>query len=200
MLKDMNSSSVSVEMDDESIIRRVLAGHKDCFRVLVSRYAGDVLRTVGRIVASQEDAEDVAQDAFVAVYESLAAYDSRRASFKTWMLRVAYYTALKRMRGKPSVSLSEVDLESIDTIPDADAGRLLGDASCPGRVALLSKAVEQLSAKDRMLLSLYYYDDRSIRDIAEVMDCTEGYLRSRLQWIRKKLCQIIKTLECDERE
>ena len=55
-----------------------------------------------------------------------------------------------------------------------------------------------LKPDDQMLLSLYYFDDRSIRDIASITDHPEAYLRSRLQWIRKRLAITIKSLESNE--
>jgi RNA polymerase sigma-70 factor (ECF subfamily) len=58
----------------------------------------------------------------------------------------------------------------------------------------------QLSADDRLLLSLYYHDDRPIKEVAFITDRTEGYLRSHLQWLRKKLCQTIKKMEHDGKE
>lgn len=186
-------------IDDDSIIESVLGGRKERFGILVDRYGNEVLQTVGRVIASPEDAEETVQDCFVAVYRNLASFDRTKASFKTWLMRIAYYTALKRMRGKYSVPLEEVDRESLDHIPDADADMMLNDSSL-GRLSLLNKAIMQLSADDRLLLSLYYHDDRPIKEIAFITDRTEGYLRSRLQWLRKKLCQTIKKMEHDGKE
>ena len=185
--------------DDDSVIESVLGGRKERFGILVDRYGNEVLQTVGRVIASPEDAEETVQDCFVAVYRNLASFDRTKASFKTWLMRIAYYTALKRLRGKYSAPLEEVDRESLDHIPDADADMMLNDSS-PGRLSLLKKAIMQLSADDRLLLSLYYHDDRPIKEIAFITDRTEGYLRSRLQWLRKKLCQTIKKMEHDGKE
>ena len=63
------------------------------------------------------------------------------------------------------------------------------------RLAQLDKAVKRLAPNDQLLLSFYYYDDLRLKEIAAIMNCTDSYLRSRLQWIRKKLCQTIKSLE-----
>lgn len=186
-------------IDDDSIIESVLGGRKERFGILVDRYGNEVLQTVGRVITSPEDAEETVQDCFVAVYRNLASFDRTKASFKTWLMRIAYYTAMKRLRGKYSAPLEEVDRESLDHIPDADADMMLNDSS-PGRLSLLHKAIMQLSADDRLLLSLYYHDDRPIKEVAFITDRTEGYLRSRLQWLRKKLCQTIKKMEHDGKE
>ena len=197
IMKVMNFNIANT--DDESVIRSVLAGNKGRFRILVNRYGEEVLHTVGRMITSQEDAEEVVQDVFVAVYRNLASFDRAKASFKTWLMRIAYYTALKRLRSKCGVAIVEVELENLDFVPDADVDLMLGDMS-PSRFSLLKRAVMQLSTDDRMLLSLYYHDDRSIKEIAYITDRAEAYLRSRLQWLRKKLCQTIKKLEQDGKE
>lgn len=188
-----------LDIDDESIIGNILGGRKEGFGILVNRYGNDVLHTVGRVISSHEDAEETVQDVFVAVYQNLASFDRTKASFKTWLMRIAYYTALKRLRSKYGIAIAEVEQESLDHIPDADADMMLNDSS-PHRLSLLNKAMMQLSADDRLLLSLYYHDNRPIKEIAYITDRTEGYLRSRLQWLRKKLCQTIKKLEQDGKE
>ena len=82
----------------------------------------------------------------------------------------------------------------IDAIRDDDADKLLSDTS-PDRLQLLDQAISQLSLDDQMLLSLYYHDDRPLCEIAYIVNRTDSYLRSRLQWLRKKLCNTIITLE-----
>ena len=85
----------------------------------------------------------------------------------------------------------------LDTIPDTEADALLDDTTAH-RVALMEKAIDQLKPDDQMLLNLYYFDNRSVRDIAVIASHDEPYIYSRLQWIRKKLAIIIKTLESNE--
>ena len=181
-------------IDDESVIDSILGGQTEQFSILVDRYADEVMHTVGRIIHSPEDAEEVVQDTFVAVFQALASFDSGKASFKTWLMRIAYYTSLKRLRGISTTAHAEADTVSIDTITDTDADMVLNDTS-PRRLSLLAEAIRMLPAKDQMLLSLYYHDDRPIKEIAFIIGCTDSYLRSRLQWLRKKLCQTIKKLE-----
>lgn len=198
-MKSIYDKNKQTGIDDESVIGSILVGQTERFGVLVNRYADDVLHVVGRIISSQEDAEEVVQDTFVAVFQSLASFDSGKASFKTWLMRIAYYTSLKRLRGWCTEPTADVEQERLDSVPDVDADQMLCDSS-PRRFTLLNRAIELLPAADRMLLSLYYYDDRPIKEIAYITDRTEGYLRSRLQWLRKKLCQTIKSMEQNGKE
>ena len=183
--------------DEETIIRQILKGNTELFAHLVNRYAEDVLRVIGRIVSGQEDAEDILQDVFVAAYQGLGGYEHSKASFKTWLLNIAYHTSLKRIQRTPSYIFVSIEEESFDFIAEADMDELL-NGTAPDRLTLLDKAIKLLAPNDQLLLSLYYYDDMKLKDIAHVMACTDSYLRSRLQWIRKKLCHTIKTFENNE--
>lgn len=184
--------------DETLLIQRILDGNTALFRQLAGRYAGQVLRMMARLIPSQEEAEEATQDTLLAAFQSLARYDARQASFHTWLMRIAYHTALKHYRQhQKSVSIVEVEQHWLDTIPDDETDALLSDTATD-RVALMEKAIGMLRPDDQMLLSLYYFDNRPIRDISSIMEHEESYLRSRLQWIRKKIAIIIMSLESNE--
>ena len=181
-------------LPDSEIIRQILDGATGLFRLLVNRHANEVMHIVGRIVPVQADAEDVMQEAFVAAYQQLAEYDARQAGFRTWLLGIACHKALKQAKNASLFPHETIDREKMENLPDADVDHLLDD-TLPDRLALLEQAVTLLSPNDRLLLSLYYHDNRKLKEIALIMGCTDSYLRSRLQWIRKYLCHTIYTLE-----
>ena len=181
-------------LPDSEIIRQILDGATGLFRLLVNRHANEVMRIVGRIVPVQADAEDVMQEAFVAAYQQLTEYDVWQAGFRTWLLGIACHKALKQAKNASLFPHETIDREKMENLPDADVDHLLDD-TLPDRLALLEQAVTLLSPNDRLLLSLYYHDNRKLKEIALIMGCTDSYLRSRLQWIRKYLCHTIYTLE-----
>ena len=186
--------------DEVLLIRRILDGQTDLFRQLAGRYAGQVLRMVARLIPSQEEAEEAAQDTLLEAFRSLGRFDARQAGFQTWLMRIAYHTALKHYRQHHrSVTIVDVEQHWLDNIPDDEADALLDDTSVD-RVALMERAIDTLKPDDQMLLNLYYYDNRPIREIACIMEHEESYLRSRLQWIRKRLAITIKTLESNEKK
>ncbi len=168
-------------------------------RQLVKQHAADVLWFVARLLPRREDAEDVAQDVFVAAYQSLARYDAEKASVKTWLFRIAYNTVLKRRRDTRRMSFVEMKEDELEAITDDATDEIFHEAS-PNRVALLEPAVRQLSDNDQLLLILYYHNGKSLREIAYITDRSEGYLTSRLQYLRKKLSTIIIKLEQDGKE
>ena len=197
MEKETGNSPRAMQ-DETLLIRRILDGQTELFRQLANRYAEQVLRMVGRLIPSSEEAEEATQDTLLEAYQSLGRYDARKASFQTWLMRIAYHTALKHYRQRQKyVTIVDMEQQWLDTIPDNEADALLGDIT-NDRVALMEKAIGMLKPDDQMLLNLYYFDDRPIREIACITEHEESYLYSRLQWIRKKLAMTIKTLESNE--
>lgn len=197
MEKETGNSPRAMQ-DETLLIRRILDGQTELFRQLANRYAEQVLRMVGRLIPSSEEAEEATQDTLLEAYQSLGRYDARKASFQTWLMRIAYHTALKHYRQRQKyVTIVDMEQQWLDTIPDSEADALLGDTT-NDRVALMEKAIGMLKPDDQMLLNLYYFDDRPIREIACITEHEESYLYSRLQWIRKKLAMTIKTLKSNE--
>ena len=188
------------KLSDTILVKRILYGEAELFRLLAERYAERIMRMVGRLVPSKEDAEEVTQDALLEAYKSLSRFDEKQASFPTWLLRIAYHMALKHYRQhQKSVPLVDTKQDWLENISDEEADEMLADTSSD-RLSLLEKATEMLKPDDQMLLSFYYFDDYSIKDISNITGHDGGYLRSRLQWIRKRLAATIKQLEQNERQ
>ena len=182
--------------DETLLISRILDGQTALFRELAGRHAGQVQRMVARLIPSPEEAEEATQDTLVEAFQSLSRYDARRASFRTWLMRIAYHTALKHYRQKHrSLPMMEVEQQRLDAFPDDETDALLDDTD---RVELMERAIETLKPDDQMLLNLYYFDNRPMREIACITEREESYLHSRLQWIRKRLAITIKSLESEE--
>ena len=189
---------ISRILDGQTALFRelVLDGQTMLFRELAGRYAGQVLRMVARLIPSPEEAEEATQDTLVEAFQSLSRYDARQASFRTWLMRIAYHTALKHYRQHhKSLPMMEVEQQRLDAFPDDETDALLDDTD---RVELMERAIEMLKPDDQMLLNLYYFDNRPMREIACITEREESYLHSRLQWIRKRIAITIKTLESNE--
>ena len=184
--------------DETLLISRILDGQTALFRELAGRYAGQVLLMVARLIPSPEEAEEATQDTLVEAFQSLSRYDAQRASFRTWLMRIAYHTALKHYRQHHrQVAIVEFDQHRLETIADEETDALLDNTS-PDRVAHMERAIDTLKPDDQMLLNLYYFDNRPMREIACITEREESYLHSRLQWIRKRIASTIKCLESEE--
>ena len=188
------------KLSDSTLVERILKGETELFRQVAERYAERIMRMVGRSVPSKEDAEEVTQDALLEAYKNLSRFDEKQASFPTWLMRIAYHMALKHYRKyQKTVQFVDAKQDWLSNMSGEEAEELLSDTS-KDRLSLLEKATEILKPDDQMLLSLYYFDSYSIKDISNITGHEGGYLRSRLQWIRKRLAVTIKSLEKDERQ
>lgn len=193
-----NRQTVTAE-EDARLVKSILEGNIAGFRMLINRHAATVRMFVARFIPLLEDEEEVTQDVFMKAYESLQRFDAEKANFKTWLLHIAYHAALKHLRNESRLELVELEGMELDGLSDEATDALLGDTSSH-RLTLLEQAVSQLAPDDQMLISLYYYDRHSLREIAYIVDRTDSYLSSRLQWLRKKIYQTVIQLERNEKD
>ena len=175
------------ETEERQRIRRILDGRSDEYGYFVKTYSAQVLDFVSRLVSDAGDAEELAQDAFVRAFRSLGQFDGR-SSWLTWVLRIAYHTALNHLKRQRQQWLSIDDLPLVDTPDDLSTDR-------EERIQQLDAAIGRLPADEQLLLHLYYYDDRPLRDIAYIMEAEPNALGVRLHRIRKKLQTMIKQRE-----
>ena len=155
---------------------------------MISRYGCALMTFVGRIVTIQEDAEDVVQETFVSAYKHLAEYNPEKASMKTWLYRIAYHEALYLLRRRKR--MPQIPLDVGDDIPDE-----LPDATTAEQ---LDAAIQKLTPEDQMLLQLYYFDQRPLKEIAFIMGVADDSLErevsrlsSQLHRIRQRLRMIL---------
>ena len=172
------------DTEEQQRIRRILDGRSDEYGYFVRTYSAQVLDFVSRMVSDAGDAEELAQDAFVRAFRALGQFDGR-SSWLTWVLRIAYHTALNHLKRQRQQWLSIDDLPLADTPDDLSTDR-------EERIQQLDAAIGRLPADEQLLLHLYHYDDRQLRDIAYIMDAEPGLLATRLHRIRKKLLLMLK--------
>lgn len=171
--------------DERQRIERILDGKREEYAWFVNTYSQQVLDFSSRIVPDTEDAKEVAQDAFVKAFRSLATFNFQ-SSFYTWLCRIAYHESINRLKHQQIhyVDISDIPIEE----EDLSTGR-------EERIALMEEALDNLQPNERLLLHLYYYEDRPLREIAYIMDAEANTLAARLHRIRKKLLQMIKQKE-----
>ncbi|MBO7594778.1 MAG: sigma-70 family RNA polymerase sigma factor [Salinivirgaceae bacterium] len=163
------------------------------YAYLVNQYSQQVLDFTTRMVGNRADAEELAQNAFVKAFNKFEKFE-QRASFLTWVSRIAYNESINHLKRR---KLHYVD---IDEVPVADCN-LLDDELSTGneeRIKLLEEAINALPPDDRMLVHLYYYEDKPLNEIAYVMDAEPNSLAVRLHRIRKKLLVTIRQKEYEQ--
>ena len=178
-----------MQTKETELIRRIVAGDTEAFALLADHYSHSVYSLTARITGSAEDAEELTQDVFLKAFDKLGKFDGRSA-FATWLYRIACNTALSHVRRKRLPSCP-IDERRITALPDDEAERLEEIVIRERRLEALGRAVDLLDADERALVTLFYYDERSIGECAAVMDLTESNVKVRLHRIRKKLYLLV---------
>ena len=161
----------------------------------VKLYSQQVLDFTVRMVSSRADAEELAQNAFVKAYRALERFEGK-ASFLTWISRIAYNESINHLKRR-KIRLIDIDEASIADDDIADDELSTGNEE---RIRLMENALDNLPPDERMLVHLYYYEDKPLQEIAYVMDAESNALAVRLHRIRKKLLIMIKEKEYERIE
>ena len=169
---------------DEALVARAQRGDKRAFEVLVLKYQHRIYTLVSRFVRDSDEVQDVVQEAFIKAYRALPSFRAESA-FYTWLYRIAINTAknylVSRARRPQGVDL---DVEEAEFVESAEA---LRDNSSPESLlmtdelhAAVNSAIGRLPEDLRTALSLREFDGLSYEEIAEVMGCPVGTVRSRI--------------------
>ena len=167
--------------DDASLVERTLAGDQNAFGILVSRYATQARRVARVLLRNPDDADDAAQDAFLAALANLGRYDPRRP-FGPWLMRIVANTAIDRSRRR-TVRRTEAlheGLVDVGEAPDRAAER--GELANRLRGALL-----ELPERQRLAVTLFDAEGYSHAEIADILRVPIGTVRSDVHHARRKL-------------
>jgi RNA polymerase sigma-70 factor (ECF subfamily) len=184
---------------DLVLVERVQAGDREAFGLLVSKYQRKLLRLVGRFVRDHAEAEDVTQEAFIKAYRALPGFRGESA-FYTWLYRIGVNTAknwlIAHNRRMPTVS----DIGADDKT-DIDDGGLLRDDTTPEHVMMskqigetVNAAMDALPEDLRTAIALREIEGLSYEEIAQVMDCPIGTVRSRIFRAREAIATRLRPL------
>lgn len=169
---------------DEQLVERVFKGEMQAFDLLVLRYQQRLLGLIGRFVRDPHEAEDLAQETFIKAYKALGNFRGESA-FYTWLYRIAINTAnnylVSRGRRPPDTDIDVDDPEQIE------AHAMMADTDSPEEnqfrdelKAEIDRAIAELPEDLRTAFTLREFSGLSYEEIAEIMDCPVGTVRSRI--------------------
>ncbi|HEX5371437.1 MAG TPA: RNA polymerase sigma factor RpoE [Aquabacterium sp.] len=198
---------VSVDVD-AALVERVQRGDQRAFEMLVVKYRRRIERLIARMVRDVDLVEDIAQEAFIRAYRALPQFRGESA-FYTWLYRIAVNTAKKslmQLKRDPLVSESALAASSDDDDDHARVENELTDGETPESLLAsrqiadtVNEAIEALSDDLRQAITLREIEGMSYEDIAEVMNCPIGTVRSRIFRAREAIALRLKPL-LDTRE
>ncbi|MEL4255048.1 RNA polymerase sigma factor RpoE [Shewanella xiamenensis] len=189
---------MSGQISDQQLVERVQRGDKNAFNLLVLKYQSKVISLISRYVRNQADVADVAQEAFIKAYRALPNFRGESA-FYTWLYRIAVNTAKNYLvsQGRRAPA-NDVDAEDAEHYEGSDA---LKEFASPERLMLsdeikkvVFETLETLPEELRMAISLRELDGMSYEDIAIIMDCPVGTVRSRIFRAREAIDKKLQPL------
>ena len=179
----MGSGTLALSDGDDKLVKRAKKGDSRAFDLLVLKYQGRVAQLVSRYLNNAAEVEDVTQEAFIKAYRALPNFRGDSA-FYTWLYRIAANAAknhLVALGRRPSSDMALDDSEAFD-VP----GRLK-DHESPDEVImgqqlemLISRTIEELPVELRAALTLREFEGLSYEEIADVLECPIGTVRSRI--------------------
>lgn len=196
---------------DAELLQASRAGDSDAFGELVTRHQDRVYRLAFRLSGNPEDALEIAQESFLKAYRALGSFRGESA-FYTWVYRIAINEFRSRRRFQ-SVRPAEMSLETASRTGDGENRPGLKEqlpSDCPGpveeavrveRKALVERALAQLDSEQRAIIVLRDIDGRDYEEIADILDCPRGTVKSRLHRARMALKELLSgTLASETKE
>jgi len=179
-------------VDEMVLVRKARQGDLEAYDELVKRYQERIYATVYHMTSNHEDANDLAQEAFIKAFHALKSFKGG-SSFYTWVYRIAVNKTinfLKQRKNKAQMSLDDLDFNAEH---DPDLVALISDKTPRREVNLaelqekLNVAMQKLSEPHRLVVTLHDVQGLSHEEIAKIMECNIGTVRSRLFYARQQL-------------
>ena len=193
-----NSQSDPAQIADEKdLIRRAQQGDVEAYDVLVRRYQGKIYALAYNMTSNKEDAEDRVQDVFIKAFHSLRHFKGE-SSFYTWLYRIAINRTinfLKTRKNRITLSLNDMDsgAERDPAYVELRARESpIRDVSLIELQEKLNKALQTLSEKHRVVVVMHDIQGVPHEEIARIMGCSQGTVRSRLFYARQQLQKELK--------
>jgi RNA polymerase sigma factor (sigma-70 family) len=178
------------KLSDQHYINQIIRGDTNVFGVLVDRYKEMIFTLALKMIKNREEAEEVSQDTFVKVYNSLNKFKGD-SKFSTWIYKIAYNTCLDRLKKNKkeenTISIDEFSDHLVKTLDNA-----LSALEEKERKQTIQNCLNLLSREENFLLTLYYFDDQNLDEIAKIMDINSNNVKVKLFRSRKKLAVILK--------
>ncbi len=194
-LSQSAEAEASPQPDDLTLVRRAQGGDADAYDELIRRYQRQIYGVIYHMTSHHEDANDLAQEAFVKAWQALKSFKGD-SSFFTWLYRIAVNRTLNHLKqrkfreGKHAMSLNDLDIEA-EHHPDLVA--LVSDKTPRRALALeelkekLNVALQRLSENHRIVVTLHDIQGLAHEEIAKVLGCNTATVRTRLFYARQQL-------------
>ena len=176
--------------EETGIIKAVLEGNTESFRLLVQRYQKPIIRMIANLINDRHICEDVAQEVFLAAYKKLPSFDPTRSGFSTWLFTIAKNKSINAMKKRRIPSTSNPP-ENPDFSDPADS--LIRDEL----FIELDKAMKSLSPGHRRALVLAEFENLPYEQIAQIEGVRVGTIKSRINRAKHRLRSVLDGIDGD---
>ncbi|MCD4679161.1 MAG: sigma-70 family RNA polymerase sigma factor [Bacteroidales bacterium] len=170
---------------DNFYIEKILSGDTSAFAHLVNRHKDMAFTIAVRILKNREDAEEIAQDAFLKAYNSLNKF-KQKSKFSTWLYSIVYNAAISRIR-KKQLEMLPVDDHIIENYTFDDITTGINEIDEEEQKKFINNAIAELPETESVLITLYYKEENSIDQISAIVGLSSSNVKVKLHRIRKKL-------------
>ena len=176
--------------DDKYCITRVLQGNTNAYSYLVEKYKRMAYTLALKLVQVPEDAEEIAQDAFVKAFQALDTFKGE-SKFSTWLYKIVYNVSIARLR-KKRLEVISIDDDQNSGFDICETDDFLTQLTIEEQNAIVRSCIDQLPAGERALITLYYMNESTVKEITHITGDTESNVKIKLFRIRNKLRGMIK--------
>jgi len=178
--------------EEKSIIKAVLEGDAESFRLLVERYQKPVIRMIANLINDRHTCEDVAQEVFLAAYKKLPSFDPARSSFSTWLFTIA--------RNKSINAVKKMKIMPVSNPPENTDFSEPGDTLIRNELFVkLDRALESLQPKHRRALVMAEFENLPYEQIAQIEGVRIGTIKSRINRAKNRLRSALERADGDIR-
>jgi RNA polymerase sigma-70 factor (ECF subfamily) len=172
---------------DEVLIARIAKSDRSAMATLFARYRVRVFRFALRMVRNDAIAEDLTSDVFLEVWRQAGTFEGRSA-VSTWLFGIARYKALTVLQRRPE---QELDEETAGAVPDQADDPEVALAK-KDKAAVLRACLLELTAEHREIVTLVYYQQKSVEEVAGIVGIPEATVKTRMFYARKKLSELLR--------
>ncbi len=177
-------------------IKQVLDGDVSKFSYIIDTYKHMAYSIAFRILNNKEDAEEAVQDSFLKAYKALSTFKAD-SKFSTWLYKIVVNHSISKLKGKaPAGKFIPIDEISDMVAEQTDAAykNLVKD----DQRKFINLAMDELEMEDRLLLTLYYLDENSIAEVAEIVSISADNIKMKIHRARKKMFFVLNRMLKDE--
>lgn len=176
--------------DDTYCITQVLQGNTNAYSYLVEKYKRMAYTLALKLVQVPEDAEEIAQDAFVKAFQALGTFKGE-SKFSTWLYKIIYNVSVARLR-KKRLEVISIDDDQNSGFDICETDDFLTQLTIEEQNSIVRSCIDQLPAEERALITLYYMNESTVKEITRITGDTESNVKIKLFRIRNKLRGMIK--------